>query len=226
MGRRLTDFATNHPKLVLFLSLLITVVALLRLPTIKIDTDPENMLGSDEWVRVFHNEVKKDFDLSDMIVLGVVNEASEDGVFNPATLEKVHTLTKKALTIDGVVKRDLMAPSTVDDVLQDGPGTVRFKYLMETPPTDRETSLHLRDRIKANPLFDGTLVSEDGGALAIYVPIEKKDMAHQVSLELEGFIAELGAGDEQFHITGLPVAEDTFGVEMFQQMIDSGRFKK
>ncbi|MCI5157609.1 MAG: RND transporter, partial [Candidatus Electrothrix sp. AUS1_2] len=31
-------------------------------------------------------------------------------------------------------------------------------------------------------------------------------------------IAEIGAGDDEFHITGLPVAEDTFGKEMFVQM--------
>jgi len=62
------------------------------------------------------------------------------------------------------------------------------------------------------------MVSEDGRALAIYLPISQKDFAHQVSKELKKKIATLGSGDEQFYITGLPVAEDTFGKEMFIQM--------
>jgi len=39
-----------------------------------------------------------------------------------------------------------------------------------------------------------------------------------VSQEVRDLIAAEGAGPENYYITGLPVAEDTFGVEMFQQM--------
>ncbi|MDD3546398.1 MAG: hypothetical protein PHG96_13720, partial [Kiritimatiellae bacterium] len=36
----------------------------------KIDTDPENMLSPEEHVRVFHNAMKKEFALADMLVVG------------------------------------------------------------------------------------------------------------------------------------------------------------
>ncbi len=49
------------------------------------DTDPENMLEITEPARVFHNAAKKRFDLSDTVVLGVINEKDPDGVFNPDT---------------------------------------------------------------------------------------------------------------------------------------------
>ncbi|GAB4259947.1 MAG: hypothetical protein Kow0092_08500 [Deferrisomatales bacterium] len=218
MGRRITQFAVNHPKWVVFLSLLVTALSLVRVHTIRVDTDPENMLSEQEWVRVFHNQVKRDFALSDMIVLGVVNEADPDGVFNPETLGKVYRITEGIRGIDGVVVSDLMAPSTVDDILQAGLGSVRFQYLMEAPPESRDEARHIRDRAMANPLLYGTLVSEDGKALAVYVPIEKKSIAHRVSQEIQALIAAEPAGAEQYHFTGLPVAEDTFGVEMFKQM--------
>ncbi|GAB4250932.1 efflux RND transporter permease subunit [Deferrisoma sp.] len=218
MGRKITQFAVNHPKWVVFLSVLVTATALVRVHTIRVDTDPENMLSEQEWVRVFHNQVKREFALSDMIVLGVVNEEDPDGVFNPETLGKVYRITEGIKRIDGVVTSDLMAPSTVDDILQAGLGSVRFKYLMERPPKDRDEALHIRDRAMANPLLYGTLVSEDGKALAIYVPIEKKSIAHRVSEEIQELIAAEPPGAEEYHFTGLPVAEDTFGVEMFKQM--------
>ncbi len=218
MGERITSFAINRPWLVLLMALALTTVALLRINTITVDTDPENMLGEDEYVRVFHNQVKARFELSDMVILGVVNDADPDGVFNPETLAKVYSITEGAKSIEGVVTRDIMAPSTIDDILQNGPGSVRFKYLMEKPPADRAGAHQLRERITSNPMLYGTLVSEDAKALAIYVPIEKKEFAHRVSLELKELIDAQGEGSERYHITGLPVAEDTFGVEMFLQM--------
>ncbi len=218
MGRKLTNFAVDHPKWVVLFTLLVTALTMVRVHTIQVDTDPENMLSETEWVRVFHNEVKKEFALSDMIVVGVVNETDPDGVFNPDTLGKVYRITEGIKGIPGVVVQDLMAPSTVDDILQAGLGSVRFQYLMEAPPEDRAEARHIRDRAMANPLLYGTLVSEDGKALAIYVPIEQKSIAHRVSVAIQDLIRAEPAGSEAYHITGLPVAEDTFGVQMFQQM--------
>ncbi|NIS75093.1 MAG: MMPL family transporter, partial [Deltaproteobacteria bacterium] len=185
---------------------------------ITVDTDPENMLSPKEQVRVFHNRMKEEFALSDMIVLGVVDEGNPDGVFNPSTLSRVYRISEGIKRIDGVVVQDLMSLNTVDDILQDGPGSVRFKYLMEEPPGDRDGALAIRDRVMANPLLYGTLVSEDGKALAIYIPIEEKNIAHRVSQEVRELIGSERAGTEEYHITGLPVAEDTFGVQMFRQM--------
>jgi predicted RND superfamily exporter protein len=71
----------------------------------------------------------------------------------------------------------------------------------------------------ANPLLKGTLVSEDGKAIGIYIPISSKDFAYHVRERLlEKIDSFTGSSDDQYHVTGLPVAEDTFGVEMFIQM--------
>jgi len=59
--------------------------------------------------------------------------------------------------------------------------------------------------------------SEDGKALCLYLPISSKDLSYRIYSNLRQKIAQF-TGDEQYYITGLPVAEDTFGVEMFKQM--------
>ncbi len=61
------------------------------------------------------------------------------------------------------------------------------------------------------------IVSEDGKALCLYVPIESKDISYRVAESLRTKANEID-GPERYFITGLPVAEDTFGVEMFIQM--------
>ncbi len=223
-GTKFVQFSLNHPKTVAWAMVLMTIVLASLMVRVKVDTDPENMLSKDEAVRVFHDAVKKEFSLYDVVVLGVVNEKDPDGVFNPATLARVKELTDYIIDFQDpedpsrrVMSRNLISPSTVDAIEQAGLGQVSFHWLMEEVPKDREAALRIRDLAMDNPLLKGTLVSEDGKALCIYIPISQKDFAYQVRQHLLKKIATF-SGDEKYYITGLPVANDTFGVEMFKQM--------
>ena len=224
-ANKLIQFSLQKPRMVTGFMVLFTLLLGTLIVRVHVDTDPENMLSDKEFVRIFHDQTKKEFNLHDVVVLGVVNEKDSDGVFNPQTLEKIDTLSKFAATLADpdnpkrrVVARDIIAPDNVDNILQDGLGQVRFEWLMKKPPATREEAIQIRDYGLANPLLKGTMVSEDGRAMAIYLPITSKDFAHSVTVQLKEKIQELGAGDDQFYITGLPVAEDTFGKKMFIQM--------
>ena len=80
-----------------------------------------------------------------------------------------------------------------------------------------EAARAVRDKAMKLPFMKGTLVSEDGQALALYLPLSDKHLSYKVAEKLREKIAGLASGDT-YHITGLPIAEDTFGVEMFKQM--------
>src|SRR3990172_6093559 len=111
-GMGLIRFSADHPKLIIWIMVAVTftLLALAALPAVwprtseflnpvAVDTDPENMLPADEPVRVFHNAMKREFSLYDMVVVGVVNEMNPDGVFNPETLGRVYALTQYARTL-------------------------------------------------------------------------------------------------------------------------------
>ncbi len=217
MFNKIIQFSVNHPRIVVGVVVIVSVLALFQFPRMKVDTDPENMLSKDEFVRIFHNQTRKEFSLYDFIVLGIVNEKNPNGVFNVGTLTKVYKITEEIEKIDGVISYELMAPSTKDDIEQAGVGTVRFKRLMEEPPVDEKEALHIRDRAMDNPLFYGTMISEDGKALCIYVPIKEKSISYRVSREIKRIVGRY-RGDEKYYMTGLPIAEDTFGHQMFVQM--------
>ena len=217
MGRRLATFAMDHPRAVFLVTLLITLLGTALIPLIQIDTDPENMLPADQEDRLRHDRIKQQFNLHDMIVVGVVNDRHPDGVFNPRSLRAVHQLSEGIAEIDGVIRRDLLSLATVDNIEQAGVGTIRFEWMMNTPPADQAAASAIRENTLDLPLFRDTLISGDGEATAIYVPITAKDQSHRIANEIRALIAELDSNDA-YHITGLPVAEDTFGVEMFIQM--------
>ncbi|MBN1363058.1 MAG: MMPL family transporter [Sedimentisphaerales bacterium] len=224
----ITAFSLKHYKLVTAIMIGFTLVLGAFIPRIKVDTDPENMLSPDEAVRVFHNQTKDEFVLNDIVVVGIVNDEDPNGVFNPDSLRRIYELTEYAKTLRwpdledpneemGVIEVDLLAPSMVDHISQGGPGTIRFEWLMPEPPATEAEALAVRDKAMSNPLLKDTVVSGDGKAICLYLPLTHKDLSHRVYQALNEKIATF-KGNDEYHITGLPVAEDTFGYEMFVQM--------
>lgn len=214
LGERLLNLALNHRKRVFWGLGLITLAFAALLPLIQIDTDPENMLPEDNPARVFHNQVKQTFDMHDTIVVGLVNP---EGIYRPDTLADLHSLSEYAEGLDGVIRTDLMSLANVDNTTQEGPGTIRFEWMMRQPPETREQALQIQENVEALPLLFNTLVSEDGQAAAVYVPIEDKNQSYAIGRQLQQHIDSLDS-EGDWHITGLPIAEDRFGYEMFVQM--------
>jgi len=192
----ITDYSITHYKFVTAVMVVFTLTLGALIPRIEVDTDPENMLSKDEAVRVFHNRTKEQFELNDIVVVGIVNNSSANGVFNPVSLTRIYELTEFAKTLSwpdkenpekniGVVEVDLLAPSTVDHIGQGGPGEVKFEWLMKKPPATQAQALEIRDRAMSNPLLKGTLVSEDGKAVCLYLPLTSKDMSYRIYSRLK-----------------------------------------
>ncbi|PCJ15423.1 MAG: RND transporter [Candidatus Cloacimonadota bacterium] len=244
-SNKLSEFSINSPKLTISLICIVAIVLgiITALPSIwpekypsmyglKIDTDPENMLSKDEPIRLFHNKMKKEFNLYDMIVVGVENTKHKNGVFNSKSLNHIYQLSEYAKTLQwidpknkdkkiGVISKNIVAPSTVENIKSLKEGEILFEWLMSKPNVSEKEALIIRDKALRIPFLNDTMVSKDGKALAIYLPISSKDMSYKISQALENKIKEF-SGDDEFHITGLPVANDTFGVEMFKQMFSTG----
>ncbi len=235
---KLSDHAGRHPLTYLgvtaaFCIIMLTLVLLpslwptqfSQLHSLRIDTDPENMLDADEPVRLLHNAKQKDFALNDMIVVGVINEQHPQGVFNAKTLGDVYELAQFALNLhwqengkqQGVVEAELITPSTVDTIEQAGMGAVKFDWLLPGIPESDEQALAVAERAMRIPFFRNSIVSDDGKSLALYIPLTEKNVSYRVASELKQKIASFNSQDE-YHVTGLPIAQDQFGVEMFKQM--------
>lgn len=210
-------FAANHPRWVIRISLIIAALLCFAFPYVQVDVDPEAMLPADEPVRVYHNEVKAKMGLYDMVVVGITRDELDEGVFNPDSLQRVQAISDFVSTLDGVIAHEKLTPDNVDAIEPGGPGSIRFQWVMKDLPVTQEDAFQVRDRLINNPFLWQTMVSTDKKALAIYVPISAKEHSWRIAGELKAKVAELN-GPEQYHITGLPVAEDTFGVEMFIQM--------
>lgn len=209
--------AIESPKKVFWLVGVFTLLAISAFPMVHVDVDPESMLAESEPVRLYHNKVKANMSLYDMLFIGVTNDEHPDGVFNPQTLKNIKLISDYAATMDGVISHEIMSPGNVDAIESGGIGVVKFGRVMPKLPLNRKESIAIRDRSVGNPFLIDTQVSKDGKALALYIPLKSKDVSWAVSNKIKEKIAQIQT-TEKYHLAGLPLAEDQFGVEMFIQM--------
>ncbi|MGF1616137.1 MAG: RND family transporter, partial [Gammaproteobacteria bacterium] len=214
MSKRLIWLAMDHPKSTVVVVLLITLAFAVQFPNIHIDTDPENMLPADQPDRMRYNQAKQDFSIHELIVLGITDQA---GMFRPDTLARTARVVERLAGIHGVIAKDVISLTTTDDVRAKD-GLLEVRPPLVRIPEDEMTIQALRAALADNPLFADKLASKDGTALAIYIPIERKDQAARIGGELRAILDEELTLDQRYHLAGLPIAEDSFGIEMFRQM--------
>ncbi|NJD56652.1 MAG: hypothetical protein FIA94_09650 [Nitrospirae bacterium] len=210
----LVEFSVEHPKLVVILSVLITMLFMTQFPKMRTDTNPKNMLPATSDVRVWNDEIEKTFSLyEDMIAVGIVNEK---GILNADTLGKIQRITDEILKIKGVAARDVSSFTTIDNVTVED-ATLKVAPLMTKAPEDEKGIEYLRKMLYENPLFINRIISKDGKTTAIYVPLEKGANGKEIADSLREIVKK-EKGDEQYYVAGDPVARDTFGAEMFKLM--------
>ncbi len=197
----LVDVAMAQPKRLLWGIAAISLVAMAGMVRLDVDTDPESMLPADNADRIRNSALSEDFDLNDLIVVGIV---ADDTILTPERLSAVADLESEIATIDGVVAAQLIGLSTAADVSQ----------LASPADVDRVASA-----VAANPLLADNVISADQTTAALFVPLQAKDDATGVAADIEDLIAAdpVLSSLDTFQ-GGLPLAEEEFSKQMFIQM--------
>ncbi|HLC42238.1 MAG TPA: MMPL family transporter [Methylomirabilota bacterium] len=210
----LVGWSMDHPRVVLTLTLLLTLAFGSQLPRIQTDTDPKSMLPATSPVRQYNAQMEAWFGLHpDVIVVGVW---SEGGIFTPETLARIARLTDGILRLPGVIARDVVALPTVTDVTV-ADGVLQARPILERVPPDAAAADRLRQQVLANPLLVNRLISADAKTTAIYVPIETSANGFKVIADRIKTMAAAEQGPERYFLAGDPVARYTEGAEMFRQ---------
>ncbi|VAX25718.1 Putative transporter [hydrothermal vent metagenome] len=214
MLKKISLLSLDYPKTVIALMLLITMGLAAQMVNIRIDTDPENMLEIDQPDRAYYDEVKKEFGINDLLVVGIVDKKS---VFRPETLGAMSRIMEQVIRIKGVIIEDVISFTTTDNVSSKD-GSLVIEPIMGAVPESPGKLEALKRSIYSNPLFVEKIISKDGNAAAIYIPIEEKKLSRTISEQIEAIAQKELKDGQKIYIAGLPVAEDVFGHEMFKQM--------
>jgi hypothetical protein len=246
----LVEFAIQHPKAILRSAVVITLFFLAAFPNIKTDTDPVKMLPQDNPAILLYNQVKSDFQVRDLVVLGI---ESTDGssLFTPDRLSRIEQITRDILEIrlpdpdqsftgrildllrfmddkpssdqsnkEIMVREDVMALTTVDDIVRNRNQELELVPLMEKAPATLDASQKILEKINSNPILKGKLAAKDGSLVGIFIPLQNgmKDKSYYLGEEMKKIADKYLQPTERYYLAGLPIAENTFGNEMFIQM--------
>ena len=220
----LFSFIVHRAWLVLVLLAVATVGFVSQLPKIKMETSVEKMLPHSMDAYANKKKLEKLFSSADMVVIGITNNKSPNGIYNPHTLKLVDELTnwlrmrKEFRTLS---LSDLMSLSTIKDMRGTADG-MEVEHFMDSPPTTPAALKHLHQRLVDNGIYMGSIVSEDGKGTLIVVRPDPSYRGHFYDIYklLKAKVVAINArgGPEDILITGRPVIEGVFGTYMPQDM--------
>ena len=104
--RGVVELGLRWPKAVLLAAVVITLALGALIYRAEIDTDPENMLPSDNPVRVLNRSMRADFGTRDMLVVGVVDQG---GVVTGGHLAAAARLIDEIGRLDRVVPEGIIS---------------------------------------------------------------------------------------------------------------------
>ncbi|MEI8358509.1 MAG: MMPL family transporter [Deltaproteobacteria bacterium] len=169
--RRFAAAVVRRRLAVLIAGALATAVLTAGLTRLRVVVDPDRNLPQDHPYIAALNEMHRAFGDKNLVVIGLF---PDDGApFAPDFLGRVRRITEGLAAIPGVVRPLLqsIASPAMKDVRPTAEG-ISVSPIMEDAPRTAAEAAAVRDRVAANPDLRGTLVSDDGRALAIYATFE------------------------------------------------------
>ena len=165
-----------------------------------IDPSANRLISEDEPAKLFYDNSRRIFGSDETLVITLTS----DDVFTRDTLERIDRMTRRIGTIDAVHHvvslTNALDIRTVEDDLDIAPFIENI--------TDEEADLSaMRQRVLANPIYRGSLVSPEGDTTALIVyfhDISDREFLSQGIHDAIVAIVEEERGDNEIWLTGAP----------------------
>ncbi len=214
--RWLSYYAIHHPRQVLALAIVVNLATVPGILRLKLRTDGHALVSPTAPEVVADKAVRDHFGLHDQMVV-LIRPADTNGVFNPATLQLVRDLTAEFKQLPGVTPADVMSLAT-EPSFRMRPGTLIQQKLLEPPLQTRPELDQLREDLRRIELYSGTLVSGDSQSTVILVGVPATADRTQFYAEILQIITAKQTAANTIAVTGAPVAETLFGVEILEDL--------
>ncbi|MFT4581452.1 MAG: putative RND superfamily exporter protein [Gammaproteobacteria bacterium] len=220
MISKFLDSFVDHPYVVLGLALIITCFALNetidldnRRVNIAVDSSIENLLPADGPKLKVYAETREKFVGDDVLIVVWL----ADDLFSPERLAALKRLTGRLKLMSGIEAVDSLASATYiraeDEFTEVSP-------FLDTLPTTLEEALSLKQDALDNPLYIGTLVSQDGRGTMLAVRFDPALDTTELGAKVDAISAaskEEADGIQQF-VTGPIVARLETGRTLFSDV--------
>ena len=165
--RSLAHCAIRHPRRVLAMAAVVTLVAAPGAAWLKLRTDGHALVTQNAPEVLYDKAIREQFGIEDDIVV-LIRSGSADGIFNPGTVQLVRELTAAFMKLPGINPANVMSLAT-EPSFRFRPGTLVNQTLLEPPLKTKAELDQLRDDLRRIQLYTSTLVSTNGKATVILI---------------------------------------------------------
>lgn len=213
---RLPLYSIRHPKTVIALAMLATLAAAPGVLRLKIKTDGHALIPTNAPEIAVDRAIRDEFLVRDPVVV-VITSDHRNGIFNAGTLRLVQDLTDEFQQLPDVRSEDVFSLAT-EHGHRVRPGTLQFRKFLEPLPTTPKLLQRLRGDLQAIELYNGTLVSADETATAVFVGAPEQADRSGFLATVRDIVLSKGAIPERIDIIGAPVAEAMLGTHILQDL--------
>jgi uncharacterized protein len=202
--RTYLEWLLRHRIAVIVACLLVTAVAALQVKNLKIVIDPNKVLPQSHPYVVTSNLVEKVFGSKYVAVIGITPK--EGDIFQAPVLEKVQNITAGLMKTPGVVKENLLSLSArrAKNIAGSAEG-MEVKPLMVSVPKTAKQMDALRQALTNNPVYLGSIVSDDRKTTAILAEFkEGTEGFRAVMSKIEAVVSTQRDPSVSIAIGGLP----------------------
>ncbi|MCZ7586002.1 MAG: MMPL family transporter [Deltaproteobacteria bacterium] len=214
--RRFFLWVTDHPWTVIGTCFAVTAVFAYGLTGLKPETDVSAMLPDGHATVEHAREIEEIFEIDPAVVIAVVNDR-DGGIYNAHTLKLIRDIADGLADVRGVDPQQIVSIYSASHIQADEGGFAVLP-LSEGVPETSEEIVALRDRVRGDTLYHGSLVSDDGRGTLIYAAITPVADKAGVYFSILDLIDRLDAQGEKFYVTGDPVVHGVIGIHVEKDM--------
>lgn len=160
-----------HARSVAWVVLAVTIGLGAKITALRVEVNPDSQLPQNHpYVRAL-NRLHEIFGEKNLVFIGLFPNSGD--IYEPRFLAKLAKVTERIESLPGLAQRtylSLALPKAVD--IRGTAQGMEIRPFLDPLPATREAALALRERVKANPQYVGTIVAGDGSAAAIIADFE------------------------------------------------------
>ncbi len=221
MFHKILMVGVTHRRSSLLVLLLLTLLAALGLPNLRIDTGFNSLIPVTDPNREIYDMVSREFGSDNRTLIYV----RDDDLWTPATLARLESLHHALTDLPFVVRvEDLFTLRSI----RGSNGAIESRLLMSVAPTTPEGALRAREDALYNPLVVGNYVSSDGRVVALMVTVneqageEEEGFDRRVNSTIEALLEPVRPHVDEIFQVGPPRINAELKASLFNDLVTLG----
>ncbi len=210
----LLRFSVRHPRLIVAIAALLTVLACCAIPRVRLRLDARALIPQGAPEMRASDSAARRFGLNDVVVLGIDGGGAGGGrgIFTPDALRLVQELSRDLAATEGILPESVSSLATVPHFSLEGDNLDLRALLARGAAADERMARQLRRETAETGLDDGILVTRDGRAAAIYAEVEPAADRAELGLRIDRLVARYRRRGLPLYSSGTVMAQAALGV--------------